>query len=96
MTTSTPGRMPVIAFSDDADFDTLLSVLRYEWCVALVLKNGQQVEVSLAPTPQYWSSGYSNVIGGKTWMASAPDGRQDWNGPEFYVPLDDVVQIIVL
>ena len=56
MVTSTPGRMPVIAFSDDADYDTLDSVLGSNW----------------------------------------NEADQDWNGPEVYVPLDDIVQIIVL
>lgn len=93
MITSTPGRMPTIAFSDEADNDTLLSVLTYDWCVALVLRDGTQVEVSLHP-PAAGSD--LDIIGGKTWNFARPVNQQDWNGPEFYVPIDDVVQIIVL
>jgi hypothetical protein len=85
----TPGRMPVISFSDDASHDTLMSVLTARaWCVALVLKDGTHpVEVLV--------EGYdihTDLIGGKTFDHDA----NDWTGEEFYVPLDDVVQIIIL
>lgn len=94
MTTSTPGRMPVIAFSDDADYGTLMSVLGvamsdfigHGWCVALVLKDGTQQEVAL----RFDSNRPVDGIGGNIFV---DDG---WIGPEVYVPLDDVVQIIVL
>ena len=93
MTTSTPGRMPVIAFSDDADYDTLDSVLGSKWCVALQMKDGTQHQVkdaavSVATCER--DGEYLDEIGGPTWTGD------DWNGPEVYVPLDDVVQIIVL
>lgn len=93
MITSTPGRMPTIAFSDEADNDTLLSVLTYNWCVALVLHDGTQVEVSLQPLPpdSDW-----DVIGGRTWNTSVDECQRDWNGPEFYTAIDNVRQIIVL
>ena len=93
MTTSTPGRMPVIAFSDDADYDTLDSVLGSNWCVALQMKDGSQVQVkgaSISVATFERDGEYLDEIGGNTWTGS------DWNGPEVYVPLDDVVQIIIL
>lgn len=95
MITSTPGHMPVIAFSDDADYNTLDAVLGRNWCVALQMKDGSQVQVKDAyiSVATFERNGeYLDEIGGSTWNEEA----QDWNGPEFYVPLDDVVQIIVL
>lgn len=93
MITSTPGRMPVIAFSDDADYDTLDAVLGGNWCVALQMKDGSQVvqvkAAGIAATIDK-NGEYQTVIGGSTWTGD------DWNGPEVYVALDDVVQIIVL
>jgi hypothetical protein len=91
MTTSTPGRMPVIAFSDDADYGTLLGVLQlfnfmgHGWCVCIVKKDGTRVEVALldAPEPDY--------IGGFTFIEGG-----DWSGPKVFVHLDAVAQIIVL
>lgn len=99
MITSTPGRLPVISFSDDADYDTLTSVLAttmgdyigYGWCVSLVLKDGTQREVALA-----FKDAPIDHIGGRTWNTSVDECQRDWNGPEVYVPIDDVVQIIVL
>lgn len=97
MITSTPGRMPVIAFSDDADYDTLNSVLHLSdeggyshgmgWWVALKMKDGSERQVGLR-----FRTAPDDHIGGVTWDEEA----QDWTGPEVYVPLDDVVQIIVL
>ena len=90
-TTSTPGRMPVIAFSDGADYGTLRSVLNtdgdstYGWCVGLRLKNGDYTEVALFDSPE-------DAIGGFTWDADAGN----WKGEARYFDLDDVVQIIVL
>ena len=85
MTTSTPGRMPVIAFSDDADYETLLDVLQGT-CVALVLTDNVRVEVLVS------DPGVIDEIGGRT----LSEDSKCWNGPEVFVPLDDVVQIIVL
>lgn len=93
MITSTPGRLPVIAFSDDADYDTLDSVLGGKWCVALQRKDGSQVQVkdaSISVATCERNGEYLDEIGGSTWTG------EDWNGPEVFVPLDDVVQIIVL
>ena len=95
MVTSTPGRMPVIAFSDDADYDTLDSVLGSNWCVALQMKDGSQVQVkdgSISVATFERNGEYLDEFGGSTWN----EADQDWNGPEVYVPLDDIVQIIVL
>jgi hypothetical protein len=89
--------MPVIAFSDDADYDTLRSVLNtdgmpfsngeptYGWCVGLRLRNGDYTEVALFDSPD-------DAIGGFTWDADA----QDWKGEAKYFNLDDVIQVIVL
>lgn len=93
MVTSTPGRMPVIAFSDDADNNTLMTVFDHDWCVALVLKDSTQHEVKVnayGSPADAAPDDFTDYIGGNTWTGD------DWNGPEFYVPLDEVVQIIIL
>lgn len=85
----TTGRLPVIAFSDNASNDTFMSVLdayKY-WCVALVLKDGSYpVEVMIDHDVP------SDMIGGKTFNHDT----NRWNGPEFVVDLDDVAQVVVL
>lgn len=93
MTTSTPGRMPVIAFSDDADYYTLDAVLGSNWCVALQMKDGSQVQVGPVSVAVTLDPGwYQHLIGGHT----LNHDTDLWDGPEFFAPLDDVVQIIVL
>jgi hypothetical protein len=87
--------MPVIAFSDDADYDTLGSVLTrpggfvgdgtHGWCVCIVKHDGTRVEVALTDSPD------ADYIGGFTFIEGG-----DWSGPKVFVHLDAVVQIIVL
>lgn len=88
MITSTPGRLPVISFSDEADEDTFMSVLSADrhWAVALVLKDGSYpVEVMLLHRTD-------DRIGGATFDHDA----NRWNGPEFVTDIDNVAQVIVL
>jgi hypothetical protein len=84
---STPGRMPTVAFGDNADYGTLRSVVN-EWCVAVTITDGSQVlmrvDASLDdPDPDRDSlTGWSFV--------------EDWEGPIVSVYFDEITSVVVI
>lgn len=93
--TSTPGRMPIIKFSDDADYSTLESLLSgpsffgctHGWCVEIEFTDGTCLQIAVA------SMRDDDVLVGHLW----DEGKGEWdNEQEVNIPLEDISAFTIL